>query len=188
MGVSMFRSSLSTSVSALLCTFGLLAATTLHADADTGARAARKAARSRTVAANIAAFKKVCATVNTVSSNEFLYKSDISHHISSGDARAQGPTLVCNRVCPQKFPAGLYYSNGALAAKLGYYGRWNVSGQPRAYCATGGAAPCSNTTLARTARARGNDGFLYLQTSAASQGAKTVCYRVKALGRTGNPQ
>jgi hypothetical protein len=153
--------------------------------ADAGARATRKLARHTTAAAS-GAFENVCATVKNVTGNEFLYKSEISHHISGGDKRASGPTLICNRVCPPRFPVNLYYSNGALAARLGYYGTWRVTGKARAYCAAGGAPSCSNSTLIRNARKL--DGNLYLQTSRATSGSETVCYRVKPMGRTGNPK
>lgn len=165
-----------------------LTLSTLSVDAlaaDGEARAGRKLARRQT-AATSAAFRDVCASVRNVTGREFLYKSEISHHISNGDRRASGPTLICNRVCPPRFPANLYYSNGALAARLGYYGTWHVTGKARAYCAAGGAPACSNSTLTR--RARKLDGNLYLQTSRATNGEKTVCYRVKPLGRTGNPK
>jgi hypothetical protein len=122
----------------------------------------------------------VCPTVKPVTGKEFLYKSEISHHISKGDARSSGPTLVCNRVCP-KFPAPLYYSDGTEAARLGYYGRWNVTGKARAYCAAGGAPACSNSALNRNARARGRDGKLYLKING------STCYRVNPIGRTGSP-
>ncbi len=141
------------------------------------ARSLRKMSRG-TARAN-GGLAAVCPKVKSVTGREFLYKSEISHHISKGDARASGPTLVCNRICP-KFPAPLYYSDGVEAARLGYYGRWNVTGKSRAYCAAGGAPACSNSTLSRNARARGRDGKLYLRIN------KTTCYRVNPVGRTGS--
>lgn len=122
----------------------------------------------------------VCPTVKSVTGREFLYKSEISNHISKGDARSSGPTLVCNRICPA-FPAPLYYSDGVQAARLGYYGRWKVTGKSRGYCAAGGVPACSNNTLSRNSRARRRDGKLYLKIN------KTTCYRVNPVGRTGSP-
>jgi hypothetical protein len=142
------------------------------------ARSLRKMSRG-TARAN-GGLAAVCPTVKSVTGREFLYKSEISNHISKGDARASGPTLVCNRVCP-KFPAPLYYSDGAQAARLGYYGRWKVTGKSRGYCAAGGAPACSNSTLSRNARARGRDGKLYLKVNS------TTCYQVSPVGRTGSP-
>lgn len=161
----------------------LLLATPAFADG-LNARALRKLARQPKGDAKIVAFNDVCSTVRNVTGHEFLYKSEISQHISHGDRRSSGPTLICNRVCPSRFPAALYYSDGTQAARLGYYGRWNVSGKPRAYCAAGGAPACSNRTLSAGARQRGRDGFLYLQTS--STRGRSVCYRVRPNGRTGN--
>ncbi len=141
-----------------------------------GERSLRKMARGTAGARG--GFRAVCPQVKGVS-NEFLYKSTISHHISSGDARASGPTLICNRLCPS-FPASVLYSDGSQATRLGYYGRWNVSGKARAYCGAGGVPVCSNSTLARNARARGRDGKLYVKIG-------STCYRVNPVGRTGTP-
>lgn len=165
----------------------VLVVSTLDASAGSNARSARKAARSKKAAKSAQAFSKVCSTVRNVSGREFLYKSEISHHISPGDVRSAGPTLICNRVCPQSWPAQLFSKSGTTLGKLGVYGRWNVTGKLRAYCGAGGAPACSNSTITRKVRARGEDGWVYLQTSRARTGKKTVCYRVRPTGRTGNP-
>jgi hypothetical protein len=110
--------------------------------------------------------KAVCRNIRGVS-NEFLYKSQISNHISAGDPRAS-------------FPASVLYSDGSLATRVGYYGRWNVTGKARAYCGAGGVPVCSNATLARNSRARGRDGKLYVKIG-------STCYRVNPVGRTGTP-
>jgi hypothetical protein len=151
-------------------------------------RAERKLARSRRGGSKIRSFRQVCAQVKNVTGSEFLYKSEISSHIPRGDARAAGPTLICNRMCPKRFPASLFYSDGSLAAKVGYYGRWNVTGKTRAYCAAGGAPACNVRALASDARRRGRDGSLYLQMSRSTEGKGTLCYRVRPLGRTGSPK
>lgn len=135
---------------------------------------------------------QVCSKVLKVTGPEFLYKSEISHHIPGADARASGPTFICNRLCPSSFPASIYYSDGTEAAKLGYYGTWSRShggtGRPRAYCAAGGASACSNSTMALRSRQRGvngkrRDGKLYV-----SMGRGRPCYQVNPLGRTGRPR
>jgi hypothetical protein len=140
------------------------------------ARSLRKMSRGTARAGG--GFAAVCPRVKAVT-NEFLYKSTISRHISPGDVRASGPTLICNRACP-RFPASVLYSDGSQAARLGYYGRWNVTGKARAYCGAGGVPACSNSALARNARARGRDGKLYVKDG-------STCYRVNPVGRTGTP-
>jgi hypothetical protein len=159
-----------------------------YAQEDLSARSLNKVGRAKNVSERLSGLRAVCNTIRPVNGNELLYKSEISPHITSGDVRASGPTLVCGKVCPASWPADLYYSDGTLAAKLGYYSVWNVTGRPRAYCGAGGAPACSNSTLVRESRRRGRDGQLYLQTSAKKSGTKTVCYRVWPLGRTGSPQ
>ncbi len=132
-------------------------------------------------------FRRMCSTVKTEVGKAFLYKTQISDHINRFDPRAAGPTLICNRECPP-FPATLLYSDGAVAARLGYYGVWNVTRRPRAYCAAGGAPRCTNREIAIGARARGinaktRDGFVYLRMSGG------VCYRINPLvSRTGEAQ
>lgn len=156
------------------------ALTAVSASAQEGmpARSLRKMARGL-VGAN-GGLAVACPTVKAVTGREFLYKSEISKHITNADPRSSGPTLICNRVCP-KFPAPIYYSDGVQAARLGAYGRWKVTGKLRAYCAAGGVPACSNATLSRNARARGRDGKLYLKVDS------NTCYRVNPTGRTGSP-
>lgn len=92
-----------------------------------------------------------------------LLKNASPGHISSGDPRAPGFALICNRSdCPRGFPAKAYYSDGSLAFSLGYYGRWEGNGQPRAYCGTGGAAVCSVSAVSSAARAKGRNGKVYI--------------------------
>jgi hypothetical protein len=132
-----------------------------------------------------AQLSRSCKTVRSVTGREFLYKSEISDHISSTDRRATGPTFICNQVCPSGFPISVFYSDGTLAARLGYYGTWNVTGKPRAYCAAGGTPQCFNSRISRDSRRSGRDGKLYVRTRT---GSNSVCYRVNPLGRTGNPR
>jgi hypothetical protein len=126
-----------------------------------------------------------CKTVRSVSGREFLYKSEISNHIPSNDRRASGPTFICNQVCPSSWPLSVFYSDGALAARLGYYGTWNVTNKPRAYCAAGGTAQCYNSRISRDSRRNGRNGKLYVRTT---NGSNSVCYTVNPVGRTGNPR
>lgn len=148
--------------------------------------AARKLSRGRKGAAPVAAFTKVCAKVKNVTGREFLYKSEISDHISGADPRSSGPTLICNQICPSHFPASLYYSDGTLATRLGYYGTFGGNGKPRAYCAAGGVPKCFISSIYTQSKQKRRDGKLYLQVSNAKTGPKTMCYRVSPLGRTGS--
>ena len=174
-----------------LLSFALMAtaiSTAGVAHADTGAlspRSLQKMARNGDPTASVEAFEDRCATVKEVTGKEFLWKSQISHHITSGDPRATGPTFICNRLCP-KFPMAFYYSDGTKAGEVGYYGPWNVTGKARAYCAAGGAPQCFINQIATDSRRRGRDGFVYLQTSGAVKAARTVCYKVRPLSRTGD--
>jgi hypothetical protein len=129
--------------------------------------------------------KSECKTVRSVSGREFLYKSEISNHIPTTDRRASGPTFICNQVCPSSWPISVFYSDGTLAAKLGYYGTWNVTNKPRAYCAAGGTAQCYNSRISRDSRRNGRNGRLYVRTT---NGTNSVCYNVSPVGRTGNPR
>lgn len=143
-------------------------------------RTLRKLARAPKPTEALKAMKSVCKSVRDGGGRSFLYKSEISPHINPGDPRASGPTLVCNQVCSKSSRIPLYYSDGTLAAVMGYYGRWNVTGRPRYYCAAGGTPACSNRTLARDSRARGRDGKIYVKLD-------STCWRVNPIGRTGSP-
>ena len=109
-------------------------------------------------------FASVCKKVAPISG--FLLKNAYPGHIQKSDPRASGFALVCARSCPRKFPVSVYYSDGALAFRLGYYGRWNGNGQPRAYCGAGGVGTCSVsrvTTNARRSSSGGKrDGKIYI--------------------------
>jgi hypothetical protein len=129
--------------------------------------------------------KDVCKTVKNVSGREFLYKSEISNHIPSSDRRASGPTFICNQVCPSGWPISVFYSDGTVAARLGYYGTWNVTNKARAYCAAGGTPQCYNSRISRDSRRNGRNGKLYVRTKT---GSNSVCYTVAPVGRTGNPR
>jgi len=144
-------------------------------------RSLNKMARKGDPLVSILALAEVCPTVKTVTGSEFLWKSEISDHISPSDRRAAGPTFICNKVCPKKWPMNVYYSDGVRAARLGYYSTYRVTGKARAYCATKGAPACSIKTIATDSKAAGRDGYVYLKTS------DSTCYKVPPLGRTGRP-
>ena len=144
-------------------------------------RSLNKMARNGDPLVSMLALAEVCPTVKTVTGSEFLWKSEISNHISPTDRRAAGPTFICNKVCPKKWPLNVYYSDGVRAARLGYYGTYRVTGKARAYCATKGAPACSIKTISTDSKAAGRDGFVYLKTS------DSTCYKVPPLGRTGRP-
>lgn len=122
-------------------------------------RTLRKLMRSP---AKASALSSVCKSTFTLRSGQGLIKSQISHHIPSGDARAAGYTFICGSICAS-FPATIYYSDGTQAARVGYYGTYHGNGKPRAYCAAGGAAPCSVSTVSSNARRKRTGASLYLK-------------------------
>jgi hypothetical protein len=124
---------------------------------------------------------KVCPTVKKLTGSEFLWKSEISKHISSRDPRASGPTFICNRLCPKTWPMNFYYSDGVKAGAVGYYGIYRGTGKARAYCAAGGAPKCFVQKLSANSKRAGRDGKLYLKLS------NSTCYQVNPVGRTGRP-
>ncbi|MEY4669436.1 MAG: hypothetical protein RL518_2135 [Pseudomonadota bacterium] len=144
-------------------------------------RALNKMSRRGDAAISMQSLAAVCPTVNTVRGSEFLWKSEISNHISDQDPRTSGPTFICNKVCPKKWPMNFYYSDGVKAGRVGYYGVYRVTGKPRAYCATRGAPKCSIRQIAANSKTAGRDGKLYLKVS------DSACYQVNPLGRTGRP-
>lgn len=144
-------------------------------------RSLNKMARTGDPLVSMLALADVCPSVKSVTGSEFLWKSQISHHIPSSDRRASGPTFICNKVCPSTWPLNVYYSDGTRAARLGYYGTYAATGKPRAYCGTKGAPVCSVRKITSDSNTAGRDGFVYLKTSS------DTCYRVKPLGRTGRP-
>jgi hypothetical protein len=168
----------------LLITTTILAilADTSHADLRSSSRevrAARKEARQTTRPRSVSS---VCSSSRPLSG--LLVKSQISHHISSGDPRAAGYTLVCGRSCVQ-FIADFYYCDGTKAGSFGYYGRWNGNGKARAYGAAGGAPAHSVRAIQATARKKRCGSTLYLKTQ---RKAKAACLTFNAFSaRTGSP-
>ena len=149
-------------------------------------RTLRKTARK---GVDIAALSDVCSSVSDLENGEFLVKYPASDHISNGDARKPGLSTICASECPARIRAGgaasVFYVDGTLAAKQGYYGRWNGNGQPRAYCASGGAPACNARSIAAKARRKG-ESCLYMQTSSATSGSSTTCKKFcNILGRNG---
>ena len=74
--------------------------------------------------------------------NGLLIKITAGGHISRGDARYSGYSIICASKCAS-FPATVYHCDGSTAFRMGYYGRYSENGKPRGYCAAGGAASCS---------------------------------------------
>jgi len=176
-----------TSKSALL-SLALIAATLSLTGSVTSAepynpsvRSLNKMSRRGEPTVSIQSLAAVCPTVKQVTGNEFLWKSEISKHISTRDPRAAGPTFICNRLCPKKWPMNFYYSDGVKAGTVGYYGIYRGTGKSRAYCAAGGAPRCSIRQIATKSKRSGRDGTLYLKLS------NSVCYQVNPVGRTGRP-
>lgn len=125
-------------------------------------------------------FKTVCPQVKNVKAKDLLYKSVPSEGIQSSDKRTTGPALICGKVCPERFPVGLWFSDGTLATKLGYYGLYAGNNRPRAYCAVGKIPQCFNSKLNDQSNLPGRDGFLYLRIN------KLICYKVSPVGRSGS--
>jgi hypothetical protein len=143
-------------------------------------RSLTKMARRGDPEVSMQSLASVCPTVKTVTGREFLWKSEISNHIPSSDPRHSGPTFICNKVCPTKWPMNFYYADGVKAGAVGYYGRFAATNKSRAYCATKGAPRCSIRQIDARSRTAGRDGKLYLKVS------DSTCYKVNPLGRTGN--
>lgn len=142
-------------------------------------RAARKDARQTVRPRNISS---VCSSTKPLSG--LLVKSEISHHINSGDPRAAGYTLVCGRSCVQ-FIADFYYCDGTKAGSFGYYGRWDGNGKPRAYGASGGAPAHNVRSIQAVARKKKCGSNLFLKTS---RSKKSACLSFNAFAsRTGSP-
>ena len=132
------------------------------------ARLFTRAAKAKPKA--VSKLKKLCKKIITLRPGQALIKSQISAHIPRGDARASGYTFVCGSLCAS-FPAPFYYSDGTLAGKLGYYGRYSANGRPRAYCAAGGAPRCSVSSIYAKARRKKTGSYLYLKSNS------TTCFK-----------
>ena len=164
-----------------IATFSFGATVTSADSYNPSVRALNKMARRGDPAISMQGQAAVCPTVKKVTGSEFLWKAEISDHISSQDPRASGPTFICNKVCPKKWPIKFYYSDGVKAGAVGYYGVYRATGKARAYCATKGAPKCSIRQIAANSKTAGRDGKLYLKLS------DSVCYEVSPTGRTGRP-
>lgn len=145
------------------------------------ARSLNKMSRRGDPSVSMQSLAAVCPTIKKVTGSEFLWKSEISDHISSKDPRAVGPTFICNKVCPKTWPMNFYYSDGVQAGAVGYYGVYRATGKARAYCAVQGTRKCFITRIAANSKTDGRDGKLYLKLS------DSTCYQVSPLGRTGRP-
>jgi len=106
-------------------------------------------------------FEKVCSKVSPLKGS--LLKNAYPGHISYSDPRAKGFAFVCGSSdCPKKWPARAYYSDGKLAFKLGYYGRWRENHCPRSYTGCAGAPVVYVSKIVRQAKAKGRDGNVYI--------------------------
>jgi hypothetical protein len=108
--------------------------------------------------------KEVCAPSSVVPARGLLIKKTGGGHIPNSDARASGFSLICASNCVSTFPAKVYHCDGSDAFKMGYYGRWNGNGKPRAYCAAGGAGACNVSSVANLSKKKkcGLVGYLDL--------------------------
>jgi hypothetical protein len=140
-------------------------------------REIRKATRAGVSAR---ALKSVCKSVSSIAPGQMLVKSELSNHISApGDSRQGGYTLVCGNQCA-KLPASIFYSDGNLAARLGYYGTFSGNGKPRAYCGVG-TPSCNARSIAGVASRKKTGKLLYLQTNPKTKSCKSF----NASGRNG---
>jgi hypothetical protein len=158
-----------------------LAATVASAEAyNPSLRSLNKMSRRGDATVSMQSLESVCPIVKKVTGREFLWKSQISDHISNKDPRASGPTFICNKLCPKTWPMNFYYSDGVKAGAVGYYGVYRVTKKPRAYCAVKGARKCFVSRIAANSKLAGRDGKVYLKIS------DTTCYQVNPLGRSGS--
>jgi len=128
----------------------------------------------------------VCASITAISPGEMLIKSEASKHINNGDLRASGYTVVCAAQCPVNVKyAPFFYANGELAGAVAKYGLFSGNHRPRMYGAVGQAPQHNAGQIAQKARSIGS-GKLYLQISAATSGAETVCKEFNPTGRNGS--
>lgn len=125
-------------------------------------RSVRKLERAKNKAkkGNKEKLAAVCKSITPL--KKALLKNAYPGHINRSDPRASGFAFVCGPDCPRSFPVSAYYSDGTAAFKLGYYGKWEGNGRPRAYCAAGGAPACSTSAVSSNSRKSGRDGKIYL--------------------------
>jgi hypothetical protein len=177
----MTRKSTRLSLAVMTATLSLVGSLASAEPYNPSQRSLNKMARRGEPSVSMQSLAAVCPSVKKVTGSEFLWKSEISKHISTRDPRAAGPTFICNRLCPKKWPMNFYYSDGDKAGAVGYYGIYRGTGKSRAYCAAGGTPRCSIRQISANSRKAGRDGKLYLKLS------NSVCYQVNPVGRTGRP-
>ncbi len=133
-----------------------------------------------------ASLNTVCASRSSIASGEMLIKSEPSNHIHNGDPRTTGYTVVCAKLCPKNQSyAQFFYSDGSFAGAVARYGTFRGNGKPRLYGAVGRAPQHFASEISEKAATIG-DGKLYLQMSAATDGAGTVCKEFNPIGRNGS--
>jgi hypothetical protein len=162
--------------------FSLLPTVASAGEVKISPRIERLIARAEAKAAKKGRTSTLAAQCPTVKQARLLVKSEASNHISSGDARATGYTLVCAADCPAGFPATFLYCDGSEAGKLGYYGTFSGNGRPRAYGAAGGAKQHFVSQIARTSKKKGCGNILYLKMRS---GANGWCSPFYSVGRSG---
>lgn len=105
------------------------------------------------------ALSSVCKNVSNLSG--LLVKITAGGHISRGDSRYSGWSIICAGRCVS-FPAKVYHCDGSTAWNMGYYGRWAGNGKARGYCASGGASACSVSSTRSVNRQKKCQGAVYL--------------------------
>ena len=102
--------------------------------------------------------KNICTEVKPLTSG--LLKNTSPGHILAPDPRSYGFAYICGyRDCPKRWPTKVFYSDGTLAFRLGYYGTWSANGKPRAYTGTYGAPKVYVNKIVKRSKIKGKDGI-----------------------------
>ena len=102
--------------------------------------------------------KNICTEVKPLTSG--LLKNTWPGHIYPPDPRSYGFAYICgSRDCPRRWPARVYFSDGTLAFRLGYYGIWSGNGKPRSYTGTYGAPKVYVKNIVTKSKRKGKDGI-----------------------------
>lgn len=130
----------------------------------------------------------VCASIDQMDNGEMLIKSEISKHISKGDRRASGYTVVCASKCLARGRAAVpfFYSNGEVAGYVArYLPNFSGNGKRRFYGGVGAAPQHFASQIAAYADTLETGGMLYMQTSKSESGERTTCMEFNPRGRNG---
>ena len=130
----------------------------------------------------------VCESIETIDAGELLIKSEISKHISKGDRRASGYTVVCGSKCLARgrVTTPFFYSNGEVAGYVArYLPNFSGNGKRRFYGGVGKAPQHFAEQIAAYADTLASGAMLYMQTSKVEGGSGTTCMEFNPRGRNG---